>query len=307
MANYTVGALIRDARERQKYSQEELSYGICTPSTLSRIENGMQIPGKKILEGLLQRLGIVDQIHNVCLSKAEMEQYEMEQCLVRCLGKKEYGKAEQLVNILERTLQKKQRNGYSRSMEEQYLRFAKVLIRKNRGESAQKTLEQLLEVIRITIPEFDGLHIKTRLLTYQEISILNNIGCSYHAIGSTQDAFFLLFELKEYIENHPMNGQELSVKYPMILQNLSSWLGQEGYYQDALALCQKGIDFCIEYGKMHTFPMLLCNKACVLAELGQIEMSKEFFDLSSAVFQAVGQRERAEQVKKYAQNYGIVS
>ncbi len=307
MANYTVGALIRDARERQKYSQEELSYGICTPSTLSRIENGMQIPGKKILEGLLQRLGIVDQIHNVCLSKAEMQQYEMEQHLVRCLGKKEYGKAKQLVAMLEEMLQKKQRSGYSRNMEEQYLRFAKVLIHKNQGESAQKILEQFLEVIRITIPEFDGLHLKTRLLTYQEISILNNIGCSYHAVGNNWDAFHLLFELKEYIEKHPFHGQELSVKYPMILQNLSSWLGQEGYYQDALALCQKGIDFCIEYGKMHTFPMLLCNKACALAELGQIEMSKEFFDLSTAVFQAVGQRERAEQVKKYAQNYGIIS
>ena len=58
MAYYTVGELIRDARERQKYSQEELSYGICTTSTLSRIENGLQVPGRKILEGLMQRLGL---------------------------------------------------------------------------------------------------------------------------------------------------------------------------------------------------------------------------------------------------------
>ena len=107
MANYTVGALIRDARERQKYSQEELSYGICTPSTLSRIENGIQRPGKKILQGLFQRLGIIDQVHDICLSKAEMEQYEMEQHLIRCLGKKEYGKAEQLVCTLEEIIQKK--------------------------------------------------------------------------------------------------------------------------------------------------------------------------------------------------------
>lgn len=82
-------------------------------------------------------------------------------------------------------------------------------------------------------------------------------------------------------------------------------MGQEGYYEDALELCQKGIEFCIEYGKMHTFPMLLCNKACALAELGQYEMSKEIFYQSSAVFQAMGQQERADQVRKYAENYGI--
>ena len=73
MAHYAVGSLIREARERQKYSQEELCYGICTPSTLSRIENGVQAPGKKILESLMQRLGIVDRIYNSYLSQEEME------------------------------------------------------------------------------------------------------------------------------------------------------------------------------------------------------------------------------------------
>lgn len=43
MSNYTIGEVLREARERQKYSQEEVCYGICTPSTLSRIENGVQV------------------------------------------------------------------------------------------------------------------------------------------------------------------------------------------------------------------------------------------------------------------------
>ena len=79
MAYYTIGELIRDARERQKYSQEELSYGICAVSTLSRIENGLQVPGKKILEGLLQRLGAVDRIYYVYLNQEERERYQLEQ------------------------------------------------------------------------------------------------------------------------------------------------------------------------------------------------------------------------------------
>ena len=98
----------------------------------------------------------------------------------------------------------------------------------------------------------------------------------------------------------------MSVKYLMILQNLSSWLGQEGQYREALEICQKGIDYCVEYGKLHAFPMLLCNKACALAELGHNDVSKDNFYQSVAVFQAMGQRERAEQVRKYAENcYGI--
>ena len=307
MAHYAVGSLIRDTRERQNYSQEEICYGICTASTLSRIENGMQVPGKKILEGLMQRLGIVDRIYNSYLSPEEMERYEIEEQLTRCLARKQYVQAEKCVDILEYKLENASKREYGLKLEEQYIRFARILIRKNRGESTALILEQLLAVIRMTIPDFDGLHIRARLLTFHEISILNNIGCVYHAMGNVWDALRLLFELKEYIEEHAVCGEELSVKYLMILQNLSSWSGQEGHYQEALELCQTGIDYCVEYGKMHTFPMLLCNKACALAELGQYDVSRETFYQSIAVFQAMSQHERAGQVRKYAENhYGIV-
>lgn len=306
MAHFAVGSLIREARERQKYSQEELCYGICTPSTLSRIENGVQAPGKKILEALMQRLGIVDRIYNSYLSREEMERYETEEKLTRCLARKEYGKAEELVRRLEEKLQNASRKEYSLKLEEQYVCFARILICKNQGGSAAHILEQLLAAIRMTLPDFDGVHIRTRLLTFHEISILNNIGCMYHAMGNVWPAMQLLFRLKEYIEEHTVGGQELSVKYLMILQNLSSWMGQEGHYKDALELCQTGIDFCVEYGKLHTFPMLLCNKACALAELGQYDVSKECFFQSIALFKAMNQHERAEQVRKYAEShYGI--
>lgn len=307
MAHFAVGSLIRETRERQKYSQEELCYGICTASTLSRIENGVQAPGKKILEGLMQRLGIVDRIYNSYLSPEEMERYEIEEHLTRCLARKEYAQAEEYVGLLEQKLEHVQKREYSLKLEEQYVCFARILIGKNRGERAERILEGLLGALRMTIPDFDGVHINARLLTFHEISILNNIGCAYHAMGRVWDALRLLTELKEYIEKHAAGGEELSVKYLMILQNLSSWAGQEGHYQEALELCQRGIDYCVEYGKMHTFPMLLCNKACALAELGQHDVAKETFYQSIAVFQAMSQHERARQVRKYAgSHYGIV-
>lgn len=306
MAHYTVGDLIRDARERQKYSQEELSYGICTASTLSRIENGLQVPGKKILEGLMQRLGIVDRIYNIYLNQEELKRSELERQLTRCLAKGEFERSEELVERMEDMIGSVSGKEYNLKMEQQYLRFARILIQKHKGESAEHILEMLLGAVRMTIPDFDGVHIKTRLLTFHEISILNNIGCAYHNMGKMWNGLQLLFELKEYMEKHTLSGEEMSEKYPMILQNLSSWLGQEGMYQDALHLCQTGIDFCIEHGKLHIFPMLLCNKACALAELRQYDVSKECFNQSITMFQAIGQQERAEQVKKYAHmHYGI--
>ncbi|MCI9081988.1 MAG: transcriptional regulator [Lachnospiraceae bacterium] len=303
MGCYTIGELIRDTRERRKLSQEDVCFGICMPSTLSRIENGQQVPGRKILEGLMQRLGI-EWMFDVSMSRKEGEKYELEQEMLRCVGKKEYDRASALADELEERLKKDANREYLK-LEEQYLSFIKSVIRKDQGENLKKVLEQLLKAIRMTIPDFDGLHIQLRLLTCQEISILNSIGCIYHSQGKLWDALRLLFDLKECMEHYKLNGQRISEKYPMILQNLSTWMEQEGYYREALKLCQKGIDFCVEYGKMHTFPMLLCNKACALAELGQIEMSKEIFYQSITILEAVGQQESAEQVRRYARHFGI--
>lgn len=45
MSNYLIGDYIRDTRLRRGYTQEQLSFGICTTASLSRIETGAQAPG----------------------------------------------------------------------------------------------------------------------------------------------------------------------------------------------------------------------------------------------------------------------
>ena len=53
MSNYLIGDYIRDTRLRRGYTQEQLSFGICTTASLSRIETGAQAPGKHILDALM--------------------------------------------------------------------------------------------------------------------------------------------------------------------------------------------------------------------------------------------------------------
>ena len=57
MAQYTVGDYIRENRKKAGISQEELAYGVCEASTLSRIESGSQMPSRRTYEALMQKLG----------------------------------------------------------------------------------------------------------------------------------------------------------------------------------------------------------------------------------------------------------
>ncbi len=218
MSNYTIGEVLRDLRERQKYSQEEVSYGICTPSTLSRIENGLQIPGKKILEGLMQRLGIGGGMGVAYQNREEMERHQLERRLTRSLGRGDFAEVKRLIRLIEENIQKAVRKDYGLKMVEQYVRFARIMVKKREGEAPEQVLWMLMEVIRMTIPDFDGIHLQDRLLTFHEISILDNIGCAYHDKGDLWSGVRLLFELKEYMEGHAKSYCPIPAKAQALLR-----------------------------------------------------------------------------------------
>lgn len=57
MGVYLVGQVIKRTRESLGMTQEELSDGICSVETLSRIENGKRAPNRANFEALMERMG----------------------------------------------------------------------------------------------------------------------------------------------------------------------------------------------------------------------------------------------------------
>ena len=93
MANYPIGGLIAEMRNRQNLSQEELTEGICAVSTLSKIENGVQMPSRKVYEALMQRLGIPSRSCQVYVGKIAMCRSLLEERLENFIVAGQYEKA----------------------------------------------------------------------------------------------------------------------------------------------------------------------------------------------------------------------
>ena len=118
MAKYCIGNLIYENRTRQRITQEELCEGICAPTTLSKIENGIQIPRRKTFEALLQRLGIYAQRYTFPVSNGEMERSNLEFQIIRKLSAEDYeilGLLEQYKNCGE-TMDNLEKQFYFQSM-----------------------------------------------------------------------------------------------------------------------------------------------------------------------------------------------
>lgn len=291
MAVYVVGDFLRETRLRKGYTQEEVSYGICTPASLSRIENGAQKPGRLILEKLFERLGTENNLFNSFVSREEMELYSAIQELIRNITDKDISKIESQVDVVE--LMTKD----TTELEHQCLYFAKGELARQRDENNDKVMELYMKAIHITLPDFDGKNpLRSNLLTFDEIMIINAIAILYAESGNIMLAIQLDIWLKEYMEGKIVDGTMKIAKYPMILYNLSNWFGDRNCHTEAFELANQGIDFCVKYGNLFFFPIFLVNKGIALAELGKIDDGKEYLHQAITIFEATKQKDHVQPI-----------
>lgn len=291
MAVYVVGDFLRETRLRKGYTQEEVSYGICTPASLSRIVNGAQKPGRLILEKLFERLGTENNLFNSFVSREEMELYSAIQELIRNITDKDISKIESQVDVVE--LMTKD----TTELEHQCLYFAKGELARQRDENNDKAMELYMKAIHITLPDFDGKNpLRSNLLTFDEIMIINAIAILYAESGNIMLAIQLDIWLKEYMEGKIVDGTMKIAKYPMILYNLSNWFGDRNCHTEAFELANQGIDFCVKYGNLFFFPIFLVNKGIALAELGKIDDGKEYLHQAITIFEATKQKDHVQPI-----------
>ena len=148
MAVYVVGDFLRETRLRKGYTQEEVSYGICTPASLSRIENGAQKPGRLILEKLFERLGTENNLFNSFVSREEMELYSAIQSLIRDITDEDVAKLEEHISIVEKLATN------ASELEHQCLYFAKGELARQKEKDYSKAMELYMKAIHITLPLF---------------------------------------------------------------------------------------------------------------------------------------------------------
>lgn len=282
MAVYVVGDFLRETRLRKGYTQEEVSYGICTPASLSRIENGAQKPGRLILEKLFERLGTENNLFNSFVSREEMELYIAIQTLIRNVTDGDLHRIEEQIDIVEKLTQN------TSELERQSLFWAKGELATQKYGNDCEAMDCFMKVVQITLPDFDGKNpLRNHLLTFDEITIINSIAVRHGENGDLLTAIQLDMWLKEYMENKIIDGRMKTAKYPMILYNLSYWLGEENCHNEALKMAEQGVDFCVKYGNLPAFPILMFNQGAALAELERYDEAKKCFLQSITIFEAM--------------------
>lgn len=173
--------VIRQERKASGFSQEMVSEGICTPESLSRIENGKRSPSNRNMGALLGKIRRRrERMHPRILA----ERYgilELERQFRRYLNYYELEKAEEVLQKLE------EKADADNIENKQYIMAEKVrLALLNEKISYETGIEKLYEILKMTMPD------KTKLyeyhLTFRERNILNAIACQYSQNDRKEEA-----------------------------------------------------------------------------------------------------------------------
>lgn len=295
MANYKAGDVIRLTRNAVGMTQEELSDGICSVETLSRIENNRHKIKRDIYRKLMERMerGIHDNCA-VCMGN-DMSLLEEYILLEDTLSKREYDISKQyLAHICEKISDS--------VVDRQYLKRVRALVDYELGEiSAQAFIKQLQEAMEMTIPAYESYlwgDQRGKIYPYreQEILILMGMGIAYYDVGELDKDIIIYEMIIRSLDAGYMDEKNAAELKLINLANLSRPLGKLGRYEEALAKAEEGLNMAISRGYAHGLVELMMGTAW-----NRMKIAKNGIDTERK------QQELAESKKMMQQAYYIAA
>ncbi|MCI8985176.1 MAG: helix-turn-helix domain-containing protein [Lachnospiraceae bacterium] len=296
MRHNSLGEIIRSLRKKACLSQEELADGICSPVSISRIENGAQMPSGTVLEALLARLGTSTyQLCDIYYRSEKQQAFEQEAEMVGravAAGKMDEAK-ERLVYLAGST--------GTDSLNMQYFLMLDASVKLAEGAEPEKTLSILHQALAQTKSSFDPEDFRGVLLSVREANILNIMAAALFRCGRPQEAIRLGEELMSSLKRHKSGLQEYQIIKINLAFNLAQCLEKEGRYSEAFIYIQMAEELSLNGFEQALLPEIEFGKAKLYHLLGDDGACEAIIRAIVPYMELVRKTEFAGIVRSYAQ------
>ncbi len=302
MKQLSVGEIIKKHRKQINLTQEELCYGICDVSTLSRIERGTQTPSYPTLQALLERMNLPGEKYYAMLSENELEIEQLKDEIVDCNTRKLYKEGLQKIDSLSKLVETDDR------LTQQFILRSKVLLGKMENSkhseySFDEKLSMLYQAIRLTIPHFDIDDIGSRWYSLDEMKIINQMAITFIENGKYRPAIDVYYQMMKYINRKfNISSDNVSVAI-MISYNYSLVLSKEKRYEEAIEIATWGWNKCIDWGRCGALAGLLFVIGKCLYFTDKAEESKEYMIQSYIIYKSLRNTADAKAVREDIKEY----
>lgn len=236
-----IGKIILEERERAGISQSELCAGICSVTTLSRLEWTEQNIGKWNIDAFLQRLGRSQDKFWTIVHIGDYEIMELRRNTWNNILCGNYQEAE-------KEMQAYQNSVNIDKFHHQFLIKCHGMIKAKRDNDWKNALSLFQEALEDTIPGFPIDKIDHILMGRDEMQIILLIAEVYGYLGEEQNAKQLLQGLLCNIEQKEWDEEELVKIYPKVARVYIDFLKKEDQYEEVMTLAEKAIEMLTDNG-----------------------------------------------------------
>lgn len=295
MQNNALGEILRSLRKQAGLSQEKLADGICSAVSISRIENGNQMPSSAVLEGLLNKLGAgTYQICNIYYKNEKQRAFEEKAELVtKLISEGNLSKAKEQLTLLADSAKESNAN-------EQFYLLLDASIQLYEQTAPADILATLKQALALTKPKIDYFDLRNTLLSIREANILNVIVVALIKLDKTIEAIHLGEELMTALKKHESGLKEYQIIKINLAFNLAQCMEMEKRYKEALIYSELAEDFSINGTEQMLLPEIEFIKAKVYHLLGRDEECSKILKAVVPYMELIKKTGFAELVKGYA-------
>lgn len=253
MGRYRLGDIVSMTRKALSITQEQLSEGICSIETLSRVESGRQNPSKDVYELLMERMGRVRERAYSMQSVSDFKALDLIRKFDKTLQAYDYHRADYILEDIVKMLG-------STPLDKQFVIRAEGLVNYRLGRiSTDEFLEELQKAIKITIPKYGKISLTNWPLTYSETVLILNLSTAYSEKGDYEKGIGTLKDVYSALKKSYMDEEQRVIMQIAVLNNLSKWHGLIESHDKAIEIAIEGIEICRKFKIGSVLPSLLYN------------------------------------------------
>lgn len=290
MKLYGVGNAILHFREKSNLSQLQVCGGICSTTSLCRIETGERNFDSMISETLLGRLGKTANQFEFVLDEEDYHLYETRKKIEDSLKSNLLKEAANYMDKYEQIMPQNQ------ILHDQFLKFHRTQLLKKKGADEETIIKGYLEAIQMTRPDFNKKTKKMMLFSPIEVSIIYELFL-YDKLNEND-----LFSLFRFINNFYDKYEKEDIMIPFLIKLVYQYEKEEKY-RDVIRISEEAIDIISsgrKYTHMADFYFLKINaqyKLYYLTEEWQ-QLRKNMIEICNSLYYMYMIEEENEKMEK---------
>lgn len=296
---WTVGDIVRRMREEAKIGLEQLSRGLCSVATLSRIEAGEREMELLLAWRIFQRLGYKIDKYELYATEEELQQWEQRSQMEELVCRED---TERLACAIQTYRQQWGKRVEENPLQRQFLAYMQGLLDMQKGDfqEAKELLEAAAEEI---VPSREQM-VGNAALGEMELEILNALSDIYEHMGEVEKSEKLREMLLENIGREKKRVKSyLKLYTELFCKHARNMMETKGSVR-TLNAAETCLQILQEEKKTCCLPELLHIQAKCLEDLfqkkGEVkEVMLKSWQKAYYIYRLYEKQEEAEKIRKY--------